>query len=221
MTNYYPFTTDATDSVGGANGTLYGGASITGGYLALNGSDAYVQIGSHIIPTSGSYSVAFWAQQYRGGSPIQEFVSQGYSTGPGFYVGTNGSTIRVTDLYPNTISPPTDEAWHSYALTVDSVAGTSALYLDGALMYSFSQAIAAGASGTNTRFGEQFGTAGGNNTNFNEFLNGNLDDMRVYSGVLSSTEIAALTRSVPEPATIALIGIGLAGLGFGRRKRRS
>lgn len=34
-----------------------------------------------------------------------------------------------------------------------------------------------------------------------------------------AVEPATIERTVPEPATIALLGIGLAGLGFGRRKR--
>jgi hypothetical protein len=51
--HYYSFTTDATDAVGGAHGTLVGGATVVGGELLVDGIDDYVQLGEHIVPTSG------------------------------------------------------------------------------------------------------------------------------------------------------------------------
>ncbi|WP_224241592.1 LamG-like jellyroll fold domain-containing protein [Hyalangium gracile] len=49
LVHNYRFTTSAEDSVGGAHGTLEGGARITQGEVALNGEDAYVS-----LPISGT-----------------------------------------------------------------------------------------------------------------------------------------------------------------------
>jgi hypothetical protein len=63
------------------------GASAVDGTLTLNGANQYVQFGSHIVPTSRSYSVALFARESVLGSDFVEFISQGVSGGPGFYIG--------------------------------------------------------------------------------------------------------------------------------------
>src|SRR5271165_6311571 len=45
----YSFTTDASDSAGGANGTLVGGATIQNGQVQLDGSSGYVNLPSGIV----------------------------------------------------------------------------------------------------------------------------------------------------------------------------
>lgn len=47
-----------------------------------------------------------------------------------------------------------------------------------------------------------------------------IDDVQVFDTALSAQEIAALNvGAVPEPATLALIGLGFARLGFSRKRK--
>jgi Concanavalin A-like lectin/glucanases superfamily len=64
----YSFTTDASDSVGSANGTLTNGATVSGGQLQLlnggfgppGGNGQYLALPASILPTSGSATIEQW-----------------------------------------------------------------------------------------------------------------------------------------------------------------
>jgi len=65
----YDFATDASDSVGGSNGTLRGRATVSGGNLRLNNPDfspasdvngGYLSLSPSILPASGSVTIQQW-----------------------------------------------------------------------------------------------------------------------------------------------------------------
>ena len=210
LIHHYTFQGDANDLVGSANGALLGGALATGGKLTLNGSGQYVQFGSHIVPTSGSYSVALFAQQSLP-SIIAEFISQGFSGGPGFFLGYAlapvyaGDGLRATDSWLNTgVGFPSDGLQHHYALIVDSVTNQSRLYLDGVKRAVLPFAITTTPAGTHTRLGQQFDS-------FTEYFSGTLSDVRIYSGTLTDQEVTAL---VPPAAGTINITTNLAAATF-------
>ena len=87
----YAFNTDASDGSGAADGHLLNGASVAGGSLQLDGNDDLVQFDSHLVPTSGNYSVSLFFKQNAAQSTFVEYISQGSTGGPGFYLGQNQS----------------------------------------------------------------------------------------------------------------------------------
>ena len=68
LTHRYSFTTDASDSVGGANGTLMNIASVSGGQLQFNNPNfspssfagGYLSLPASILPSSGSVTIEQW-----------------------------------------------------------------------------------------------------------------------------------------------------------------
>jgi hypothetical protein len=68
LTHRYSFGTDASDSVGGANGTLFNSATVSGGQLQLNNppfsgpstAGGYLSLPPSILPSSGSVTIESW-----------------------------------------------------------------------------------------------------------------------------------------------------------------
>jgi hypothetical protein len=68
LTHRYSFATDASDSVGGANGTLMNTATVAGGQLQLNNPNfsgpssagGYLALPASILPSSGSVTIEQW-----------------------------------------------------------------------------------------------------------------------------------------------------------------
>jgi hypothetical protein len=229
LLHQYVFDGNVNDQVGTANGTLEGGATASGGVLALNGSSSFVQFASFIVPQTGSYSISLFAQDEGAGQPppsdsgcCAEFISQGGSGDNGaFYLGLIYPTIRASDSWSNTgVAEPTDGLWHDYTLVVDATGNDSELFVDGALKATLGFAIITDATGTNTRLGEQYCSP---QPGCVESFLGNEANVQIYSGALTADQVAAIaaegpTPSTPEPSTLLLMGTGL--MAVARRLRR-
>lgn len=196
-----------TDSAGATNGSLFGDATVSGGFLNLGGA-GYAELSGHVVPTTGDFTIDLRAavSSFSGGGG--ELISQGISGGPGFYIGYYGSDIRLSDVFLSTgLAFPTDGLFHDYLLT--SGTGGTNFYIDDTLMFSNPAAITAGAGGTDTRFGRQFDPYG-------EFITGQIDYVRIYDQIGVTN-----TNSVPEPLTFSLFGAGLAGAIAMRRRKKA
>jgi hypothetical protein len=147
----YSFDNASTDSVGGMNATLEGSATVSSGGLVLNGSSAYAQISGFAIPNS-DFSITFDATIAAYSSGIVEMVSQGYSGGPGFYIGLAGGEFRLGDsLAGIPVATPSLYVSHAYELISDA-SGTQ-FFIDGTEVYSSPIAVTAPQTGTETRVG--------------------------------------------------------------------
>ena len=135
LSHHYDFSSGVVDMAGSANGTLIGGAKVAAGQLNLDGSDDYVQFASPLVPTSGSYSVTLFGLRAANQDAFTEIISQGASGGPGFYIGTDpAGKIRASDQWASTgVAFGNVGSITHYALVVDASAGTSNLYVNGAI----------------------------------------------------------------------------------------
>jgi hypothetical protein len=200
----YEFDVDASDSVGSADGTLLNGASVSGGNLLLDGNNDYVAFASHLVPTSGAYSVFIRVNGTPYLGSYTEIISQGASGGPGFYLGTApGGGIRLTDNFTSPgVAFPTGVA---ELLLTSGGAGTS-FYINGTLQFSSGSSAANGAGGSPTYFGRQFEPYG-------EYFAGSIDAIRIYDSVILPSGVIEPTTGVPEPSSWAMLlfGFGLTG----------
>ena len=140
----------------------------------------------------------------------------------------NGSSVIVANGVPGTNL--TTNSYIQIALTRDSATNLVSVYetdLSGTttLAFSFTDSTGLAILGDATNTGNQFLTlfqddgGGIGGSVVDEGTQGNIARLRLYNGVLSASDIAALDTTVPEPTTWALLGVGAVALGVVIRRR--
>lgn len=142
----------------------------------------------------------------------------------GFY-DNGGSLDFVTNAGDNIggLGPfMADNADADIVLTRDSISSLVSWYSNGVFQWSITDSAGDAvfsAPNNLVRFFEDDTLSSGT-----EASAGAVDCIRIYDGALTAGEVALLSgcatgNNVPEPATLALLGIGIAGLRFGMRRQ--
>ena len=202
----WSFNGDANDSVGGANATLMGTASIANGQLQLPGGGPFANFASvnigPTLSTNASITVEEWVTinalttwsktwmfgyDDPAGEPTLSYINFTPVTGPGppkldFDTGLAGelNTLGGTD-------PPLLVTGHKYHVvaTYDAVSNVMSMYIDGAL------ADSASMGGYDiTQLGFNTGRFGCGYYYGDPDFNGSIDELRIYSGSLSANDVA-------------------------------
>ncbi|MDI9401165.1 MAG: lamin tail domain-containing protein [Verrucomicrobiota bacterium] len=224
----------AKDSVGGADGTLYGSATIIDSYLSLDGSGdtrsftngCFLALPPNLISNFPSFSVEMWVRATRDkGSWMRLFdfgnceVRGDGTIGNGLnYTMTTWKTgnnlcngVRLEGVEHQMFAPALpigDGLFHHIVYVYDAESQTGTLYTDGEWAGVGDQAF------NPTQFGDspnmwigksQFGA--------DPYFAGDFDEFRIYEGVLSDAEVAlnyelgpdALLPLEPEPLSLNLV----------------
>lgn len=217
---------------------VYSGDVAAGGgatSLALDGNGDYVTIAnSAALNLSTAFTVEFRMKAAAAGnSGLRLLVdkSHGFIDSTGWTFQLNNGLINLNTgaggggagNFPGGASTTNvlDNQWHHIAGTYDitDVGQELKLYIDGVLEGAFNVApyadntrdVAIGAACVFA--GCPFGPR--------RFFNGAFDDLRISDTALTADQFLNAESEIPEPAGLALLGFGLAGLGVIRRKRRS
>jgi autotransporter-associated beta strand protein len=200
--------------------TLVNGASFVGGKygdaVSLNGSSQYVALPYGLIKGLNDFTIAAWVH-WNGGSSWQRIFDFGADIDRYmFLTPSDSSTIRFAiskfggngeQRIDGTAPLPT--GWHHVAVTLQESegAGVGVLYVDGqpvgmnASMSYTPDMIGSLVNATNNYIGRsQFPG--------DPYLNGRVDDFRIYNGALSANQIQALYANGPSgvlaaPATVS------------------
>ena len=223
---YYKFNegsgTTAADASGNGQTATLNGATWTTGHsnnaVSLSGSSQYVTLPNNLTTNlTGDFTIATWVylnattmwtrifdfgvgnvpSSGAPSTPVRYMflTPQGASGGVRFSITTGGGGA---EQQVNGASALPASGWHHVAVTL---AGTTcSIYVDGALSGTGTITIAPAQLGSTTQ--NWLGRSQFSNwPNNDPYLNGRVDDFRVYSGALSAAQITALVAAYPvQPA---------------------
>ncbi|HSB02532.1 MAG TPA: arabinofuranosidase catalytic domain-containing protein [Anaerolineales bacterium] len=214
----YPFDGNANDTSGnGLNATLVNGPTFTTGRInqavSLNGSNQSVSLPTGIVSNLGDFSIATWVFlnsssgwnrifDFGTGTTVNMFLTpqNGSTNAVRFAITTsgNGAEQQIT----GSSALPTG-VWTHVAVTKSGNTGT--LYVNGSVV------------GTNNNMTLSPSSLGSTNQNWlgrsqysaDPFLNGRIDDFRIYNRALSASEVSSLASGggptpTPPPGTTTI-----------------
>jgi len=236
---YYPFNGNANDESVNTNDGTVNGATLANDRFgnadsaySFDGIDDYIDFGDDAslqFTGTPSMSVFGWAKLSGAGTfiGIDKYNSQGGSTGGaniGYYLAffDTGVTTVVRAGFGDGVETKIDAstnindgAWHLVGWTWDG--SDVNIYVDGALDFTQPYTTSITDNSQALSLGKRIDLP----TNL---YTGLMDDIRIYNRALSSSDITELQNEpnpVPEPSTMLLLGSGLAGLGWYRRRRKA
>jgi hypothetical protein len=225
----------ANDSVGTANGTLTGGATISGGALIVPSAGYNVGAALPLSATSGidgSFTIEDWFTRSGSGGDFTTLFTFGSSTSQYLLshpqrTDSNDFTIEYENGDFNGLNdatPLSPGAEYMIATTYDASTDLAVSYLDGSVVAS--QTISEGFDLGQIASGG-FNGIGGFDAFGDGATPGATDEFRIYSGALSEGQITtdyAVGPNivvVPEPASLSLLTVSVVGLMAWRRRVRS
>lgn len=206
LTFFFPFNGNVLDSSGyGNHGTLYGGVSWTtdrfgreNQAIQFNGSNAYVLVPNSAHYPSAAITIAYWFNR-NGVNPtnLESYLSKELSfqsylqnVDRKLYSGLYMGTPTYWKNYSSSpfIVPSGSANWIFYAFTYSNTEKKACVYMNGLLMSCVQEADPAVLVrlSTNKMY---IGRSGYSST---YFLNGKMDDLRIYTRTLDSLEIKTL-----------------------------
>ena len=215
MQAYYAFEGNAQDSSGSGNhGTAtavsYATGKVGSQAAQFNGTSSYVSIPRSV---QDDFTVAMWVKttDYGGWTGANWWSGKGLVDGEVGGGGADWGTALVDGKFVlgvGSVSADTtiassvninDNTWHHVAATRNNTSGAMAVYVDGILRGSGTGATGSRTFPPSLRIGS-LQTA-------NNFLNGTLDDVRLYDRILTVGEIAGLVAPPAAPTNlVATIG---------------
>ncbi|MHC4425637.1 MAG: LamG-like jellyroll fold domain-containing protein [Planctomycetota bacterium] len=196
---------NANDSSGNGNhGTMLGDATIVDGVLKLDGNGDCIDIGNDpAFDFPGSVTISAWVNlRSWGGSWGNTIIGKRGEGGVGWQLRRFGGDPRFSwttrgmgnDDYPRSSQSIAFGEWYHLAAVRDGT--QKRLYINGAL--ESTQGINSNPVNTSGHKVYIGARANGGNTGPEAFFDGDIDNLRVYSAVLSPAQIAGLANFVPE-----------------------
>ena len=208
----YSFTNDASDSVGGADGTLEGNATVTGGSLVLDGSSGtYLQLPPNLFNAANAtaLTVEFWATYGANANNCYLFALGNTNA----IIGGNYGGLTYTMFSPNNASghqiimSPGDNSFNQtvtgsgvldgrslhIACVMDSPNKILAIYTNGVL-----EAVNTNLTVNISSLNDAVSWIGRSLWQTDPYCAVNIDELRIFNGALSSISIKQSDDQGPD-----------------------
>ncbi|HWD94307.1 MAG TPA: LamG-like jellyroll fold domain-containing protein [Verrucomicrobiae bacterium] len=207
------FEDNANDTAGTANGTAINGPVYAAGIegaaaLTFDGASQYVNVPNVAnlqFTSAQSFTISAWVKLNSLPNAAASIVAKDPAAGAWYGLGISAANQWSFTGATNIVSPTAADIgqWHLIAGVQDGAAGTRKLYVDGLLMAS---GAAQNGSGTGAlRIAALPGTTP------IQFLDGAVDDVRIYNQALAPTDISMLATNLASPGNNFITGSFNAG----------